>query len=100
MRVGGLGLHTSQFLWKMASFSSSATSGLRYQDEGGVLACITQGIVTALFVLLTPGIIHLPWQLIPNPCLGCCMKIQALCWLPLNEWRGWRSIPPQSGHRA
>ncbi len=30
---------TSQLLWNMASFSSSKTSGLRYHDEGGVLAC-------------------------------------------------------------
>ena len=65
------------------------------------VACLPalHGIVNALFVLLTPDIIHLPWQLIPNPCLGCCLKIQVLCWLPLDDWRGWSSIPPQSGHR-
>lgn len=37
--AGGRAWPTSQFLWKIASFSSSKTSGLRYQDEGGVLAC-------------------------------------------------------------
>jgi hypothetical protein len=34
---------TCQLLWKMACFSSSATWGLRYQEEGGVEACTNSG---------------------------------------------------------
>ena len=30
---------TCQFRWNTASFSSSATCGLKYHEDGGVLAC-------------------------------------------------------------